>query len=113
MPFKQGVKPCLVLPKGDQSKFRARLRSLGYKVHQGLRTTRKDEIRAWVRAIRQGRQVHVQEEKLDNGDIAVYAHTEPEGQTLDHLLSALFDEASFQGGAKVLLRDLESTGWAA
>jgi hypothetical protein len=40
----------------------------------------------------------------------VFAHTEPEGYGLDHLVSAMLDGASFSGGAKVLKNDLRCRG---
>lgn len=111
MPFKQGRRPCLVIRKGRNKKFRGALLSAGYTFHRDLRTKRDGEIQAWVRPIGRDRQVHVQEVRRRNGNVAIYAHTEPEGETLDHLVSAVLDQASFQGGAKVLLNDLRSRGW--
>ena len=111
MPFKQGIKPCLVVPKRLHRRFRGDLLAQGYEFHTGPRTTRDGEIQAWVASINGGRQVHVQEVRLDDGDIAVFAHTEPEGCGLDHLIAAVLDEASFSGGARVLRNDLRSRGW--
>ena len=111
MPFKQGVHACLVVPKHRHRKFRGDLLALGYTFHAGPRTTREGEIQAWVAGIGRGRQVHVQEVRLEDGDVAVFAHTEPQGYGLDHLISAVLDEASFSGGAKVLKNDLRSRGW--
>lgn len=111
MPFKQGIRPCVIVPRRLHRAFRGDLLSLGYRFHTGPRTTRDSEIQAWVAGIGRGRQVHVQEVRLDDGDIAVYAHTEPEGYGLDHLVSAVLDEASFAGGARVLRSDLRSRGW--
>lgn len=111
MPFKLGVKACLVVPKRLHRQFRGDLLALGYTFHTGPRTTREGEIHAWVAGIGRSRQVHVQEVRLENGDVAVFAHTEPKGFGLDHLLSAVLDEASFPGGAKVLKNDLRSLGW--
>ena len=111
MPFKQGVQPCVVVPKRRHREFRGILLTLGYTFHTGPRTTRDGEIQAWVAGIGWGRQVHLQEIRLDNGDVAVFAHTEPEGYGLDHLISAVLDQVSFSGGAKVLKNDLRSCGW--
>jgi hypothetical protein len=111
VPFKQGVQPCLVVPKRLHKQFRGDLLALGYQLHTGPRTTRDGEVQAWVAGIDRGRQVHIQEVRLDNGDIAVFAHTEPEGYGLDHLISAMLDGASFSGGAKVLKNDLRCRGW--
>jgi hypothetical protein len=111
MPFKQGVKPCLRVPKHLHRTFRGDLFALGYKPHTGPRSRRAGEIQAWVAPIGRGRQVHVQEERLRDGSVAVFAHTEPEGYGLDHLMAALFDEASFPGGARALRTDLRSRGW--
>ena len=111
MPFKQGRRPCLVISKDEHRSFRGDLLALGYRFHTGLRTERDGEIQAWVASIGRGRQVHVQEVRRRNGDIAIFAHTEPEGAGLEHALAAIFDEASFAGGAKVVLNDLRSRGW--
>lgn len=111
MPFRQGISPCVVIPRRLHRVFRGDLLSLGYRFHSGPRTTRDGEIQAWVAGIGRDRQVHVQEVRLDNGDVAVYAHTEPEGYGLDHLVSALLDEASFAGGSRVLKNDLRRRGW--
>lgn len=113
MPFKQGKRPCVTVPKARLRKFRGALFSAGYKPHSGPRATRDNEIQAWVRLIGRGRQVHVQEVRRKNGNIAVFAHTEPESTTLAHAVSALLDGASFAGGAKVLLNDLRDRGWPA
>lgn len=110
MPFKQGRRAAINVPKKGRSKFRGDLFATGYKAHTGARTRRDGEIQAWVKPIGRGRQVHVQEELLDDGSIDVFAHTEPEGEGLDHLVSAVFDQASFSGGAKVLLNDLRTRG---
>jgi Xaa-Pro aminopeptidase len=46
-------------------------------------------------------------ERIERGGNArLYAHTEPRGFTLKHLLAALFDSVSYQAGAKVLRADL-------
>jgi hypothetical protein len=111
MAFKQGRRPCLVLEKKEHRSFRGALFSLGYQLHDGPRTTRDGEVQAWVGSIRGGRQVHVQEVRRRDGTIAVFAHTEPEGHGLDHLVAAILDRASFSGGAKVLLNDLRAHGW--
>jgi len=110
MPFKQGNRPTINVPKQSRSRFREDLLATGYKPHTGPRTTRDGEIQAWVKPIGRGRQVHVQEELLDDGSIDVFSHTEPEGHGLDHLLAAVLDEASYSGGAKVLRGDLRRRG---
>jgi hypothetical protein len=111
MPFKQGMRPVINVPKISRQTFRGDLFATGYKPHTGLRTKRDGEIQAWVKPIGRGRQVHVQEELLDDDSIDVFAHTEPEGQSLEHLVAAVFDQASYSGGAKVLRSDLRSRGW--
>ncbi len=111
MPFKQGVRPALIVSKPRRSPFRGALLATGYRPHTGMRTKRDVEIQAWVKPIGRGRQVHVQEELYEDGSIGVFAHTEPEGQGLDHLIAAVLDQASFSGGAKVLLNDLRVHGW--
>lgn len=111
MAFKQGRRPCLVLERNEHREFRGDLFALGYRLHDGARTTRRGEIQAWVGAVRGGRQVHVQEVRRHDGRVAVFAHTEPEGYGLDHLVAAILDRASFSGGAKVLLNDLRARGW--
>jgi hypothetical protein len=111
MAFKQGVRPVLVVAKGSRKVFRGDLLSTGYKPHTGPRSKRGGEIQAWVNLIGRDRQVHVQEQLLDDGSIAVFAHTEPAGTGLEHLISAILDRASYSGGARVLLADLRSRGW--
>ena len=111
MPFIQGRKPAVVISAEDQRKFRGDLLASGYKPHTGPRVRRENEVQAWVAPLPGGRQVHVQEVRRRNGDIAVYAHTEPEGAGLRHGISALTDGASFQGGARALKSDLRRQGW--
>jgi len=111
MAFKQGVTPCLVISKKARSTFRGDLFSLGYRPHTGPRTRRRGETQAWVAPLPRGRQIHVQEERLDDGDVAIFAHTEPAGYGLTHLLAAVLDKASYSGGARALLTDLRSRGW--
>ena len=67
--------------------------------------------RAWVAPIGRGRQVHVQEVRRGDGRVEVFAHTEPEGSGLRHLVAAVLDRASFTGGARALLADLRTGGW--
>lgn len=112
MAFKQGRKPALVLRTAtERKKFRGALLSAGYEFHSGPRTTRDGEQQAWVADIGRGRQVHVQEVKRRNGTVAVFAHTEPAGYGLHHLVSALTDGASYSGGSRVLKADLRARGW--
>lgn len=111
MPFKQGRKPSVIIDPEDHRSFRGALLASGYKPHTGPRVRRKDEIQAWVAPLPGGRQVHVQEVRTRNGDIAVYAHTEPEGAGLSHAISAITDRASFQGGSRALKSDLRRRGW--
>lgn len=109
--FKKGIKPCAVVPSSAVRALRRDLRAAGYQVHEGPRTTRAGEIRAWLRLLGEGRQVHVQEVALEGGDVALFAHTEPEGWGLRHLVAAVLDQVSFQAGARVLKRDLRAMGW--
>jgi hypothetical protein len=111
MAFKQGKRAAVTVPKTSRSTFRGDLLAMGYRPHTRARTKRAGEIQAWVRSIGRGRQVHVQEELLEDGSIDVFAHTEPAGQGLNHLVAAVFDRVSFAGGAKVLLGDLRERGW--
>jgi hypothetical protein len=110
MPFRQGDKPSLIVPKRLLGTFRNDLRGLGYVQHQTFRMTRENETMAWTKPIGRGRQVHVQEEPED-GSILVFAHTEPEGTGIRHMISALFDHANFSAGSRVLRADLRSMGW--
>jgi hypothetical protein len=110
MPFKQGKKEIAIIEKDERKEFRGDLFATGYKPHTGPRTQREGEIQAWVKPIGRGRQVHVQEELQGDGSIKVYAHTEPAGYGLDHLVAAVLDEASFSGGGKVLRGDLRKRG---
>lgn len=111
MAFKQGKKPAVRVAKRDHKKLRGALLSAGYEFHTGLRTERDDEIQAWVKLIGNGRQVHVQETRGRGNTIKLHAHTEPEGETLEHLWAALTDQVSFQGGSRVLKNDLRAQGW--
>jgi hypothetical protein len=111
MAFKQGKRPTLRIPSAKTHAFRAVLLVVGYRVHRGLRTKRKGELMAWLIRLPKGRQVHVQEEELPNGDILVFAHTEPAGYGLKHLKAALRDRVSYSGGARRLRNDLRSKGW--
>lgn len=106
--FVQGQKPCFVVPGTLHRQFREFLHGLGYKAHTGPRTTRQGEIHAWVMPIGFGRQIHVQEELLSSGNVAIYAHTEPAGYGPSHLVSAVRDKASFQGGSRRLRNDIRS-----
>jgi hypothetical protein len=111
MPLKQGVQPVLIVAKDSRRVFRGDLLATGYKPHTGPRSKRDGEIQAWVKLIGRGRQVHAQEELLDDGSTAVFAHSEPAGVGLDHFFAAILDRASFSGGARVLRGDLRSRGW--
>lgn len=112
MAFIQGRRPPVVLEsKAEHKTSRGALFALGYRFHGGPRTTRDREVQPWVAPIGRGRQVHVQDARRRDGKIAVYAHTEPEGHGLDHLITGVLDGASFSGGARVLLNDLRSRGW--
>jgi hypothetical protein len=110
MPFKQGVHPCLVLDWSQAETLHRDLRSTGYGPNP-WGVPRHGEVQAWVKPIGRGRQVHVQEE-LRGTELRVFAHTEPEMvRFLKHATSAWFDEASYSGGARVLLNDLRFCGW--
>ena len=109
--FIQGKQPCLIIPKRLHKAFQHALTGLGYESHDGPRWKRDGETQTWVVALGNGRQIHVQEEELSNGNVAVFAHTEPAGFGPRHLASALRDEASFSGGSKALKADLRKRGW--
>lgn len=111
MPFKQGEKPALTFAKSKCSRFRGDLFACGYRLHTGPRIQRNGEIQAWIVDIGRGRQVHVQEVRRADGRVDVYAHTEPRGIGLAHALCAVFDCASYQGGARALKSDLRARGW--
>ena len=112
MAFKQGKSPVLVIRGAAVHKmFRGALLASGYRFHDGPRTTREREVQAWVANIGRGRQVHVQEERRRDGSVAIFAHTEPEGHGLRHLVAAVLDQTSFSGGARALLADLRARGW--
>lgn len=88
------------------------LERAGYRQHRGPRTTADGELEAWVRELATDRQVHVQlVSPKRGGNARVYAHTEPRGFTLRHLVAALFDRVSYQAGAKVLRADLSREGF--
>lgn len=115
MAFKQGKKPCLVLHRGNHGSFSETLIACGYMPHNGPRKKRPGEFRAWKRIIGDGKQIHVQEVFIDDSDgfVYVYAHTEPQGYGITHLISAIRDKANFAHGARVLMRDLKKLqkGW--
>lgn len=112
MAFKQGKKPAVRVHRTELRRFRGALFKAGYQPHTGMRTQRNGEIQAWVKSIGRGRQVHVQE-VLTRGEIVrVFAHTEPEGETLEHLAAALLDAVSYSGGSRVLRNDLRDVGWS-
>lgn len=108
LPFQQGIRPCLMLATAsDWRGLCQALQEAGYRVHRGPRTTRAGERRAWLREFGRGRQVHVQAAReTPGGPTYVFAHTEPAGTGLDHAVSALLGQASYQAGARVLLADL-------
>jgi len=111
MAFKQGKRPTLTIPSATIPAFRAILVLVGYTIHRGPRSKRKGETLAWVIRFPKGRQVHVQEQELPNGDLLIFAHTEPAGYGYRHLKAAVRDEASYSGGARRLRNDLRSRGW--
>lgn len=112
MAFKQGRRPSVVIEPREHREFQDDLRDAGYKPHKGPRIERDGEIRAWVAPVGNGeRHVHVQEVRRRNGDVAVYAHTEPAGVGPSHAVSAVTDGASYQGGSRVLREDLRRRGW--
>lgn len=92
-----------------------KLRHAGYVQHDGPAVARDGEIatlRKVFNAPRGLRQNHVQ--IVNRGStIGVYAHTEPHtDRFLAHAASAIFDEASFAGGSKMLNNDLAAVGFA-
>jgi len=112
MAFKKGKRACLVIKKSQYKAFKGALLSAGYEFHIGPRTIRKGEIDSMVASVRSDRQVHVRAVRRRDGDIAVYAHTEPSiDSPVAHALAALTDDMSFQGGARALLNDLRQQGW--
>lgn len=105
--FLRGNRPALVLPLDKLPTLCLSLERAGYTPHRGPRTTHDGELEAWVRPLDRDRQVHVQiVSPKRGGNARLYAHTEPRGFTLKHLLAALFDSVSYQAGAKVLRADL-------
>jgi hypothetical protein len=105
--FLRGKHPALTLPLAKLPVLCVSLERAGYRQHRGPRTTTEGELEAWVRELGDDRQVHVQlVSPKRGGNARVYAHTEPRGVTLRHLLAALFDGVSYQAGAKVLRADL-------
>lgn len=111
MPFKQGKRPTVTIDAEEHRAFRKDLERAGYRPHAKPRVARDGEIGAWVVPIAGGRQVHVQEVRRGDGDVDVYAHTEPAGVGPKHAVSAVADRASFSGGARVLREDLRRAGW--
>ena len=101
----------MLLERDEYPRFRETLRRLGYSVHRGPRAARQRELEAWVAVVDRSEQIHVQTERGAGEYVAVYAHTEPAGYGLAHVLAAVLDSADFRRGARVLLRDLSSAGW--
>jgi hypothetical protein len=109
--FLRGNRPAIVLPLGKLPALCRALELAGYEQHQGPRTTHEGELEAWRRDLDTERQVHVQiVAPKRGGNARLYAHTEPRGFTLKHLIAALLDRVSYQAGAKVLRSDLDRVG---
>ncbi|MBI4700197.1 MAG: hypothetical protein HY744_03350 [Deltaproteobacteria bacterium] len=111
MPFLQGQHACLLLTGAELDHFAETLASLGYAPHTGLRTRRRGEIGSWVGRLRRGGQIHVQAAAGARGYVEIYAHAEPAGYGLEHLMWAVLDAPSYRHGARLLLADLRSQGW--
>ncbi len=114
MPFAQQKKAVGYLPRKQLGLLTVKLRQAGYEIHDGPAVERDGEVAA-LRKVFQSRdglrQNHVQVVARANV-IAVYAHTEPHtARFLAHAVSAIFDEASFAGGSKMLGNDLAGVGF--
>jgi hypothetical protein len=114
MPFKQQKKAAGYAPVEHAGLVELKLRDAGYEVHTGPSVTRDREVATYRKTYRSGgalRQNHVQ--VVQRGSkLAMYAHTEPHtDRLLDHAVSAVFDDASFSGGSKMLRNDLAASGY--
>ncbi len=115
MPFKQQRTAVGYVPSQQLGLLKVKLRQAGYDGHDGPSVAREGEVATMRKVFRspQGmRQNHVQ--LVDRGKtIAVYAHTEPHtDRFLAHAASAIFDEASFSGGSRMLNNDLSDVGFS-
>lgn len=114
MPFKQQKKAAGYVPAEHAGLLRLKLRDAGYEEHTGPSVERDGEIATFRKTYRSGqalKQNHVQ--VVGRGKkLAMYAHTEPHtDRFIDHAFSALFDEASFSGGSRMLRNDLTASGY--
>jgi hypothetical protein len=114
MPFKQQKKATGYAPIEHAGLLELKLRDAGYEVHTGPSVTRDREVATYRKTYRSGgtlRQNHVQVVRRGS-KLAMYAHTEPHtDRFVDHAVSALFDEASFSGGSRMLRSDLAISGY--
>jgi hypothetical protein len=114
MPFKQQKKAAGYLPVDHEGLLAVKLRDAGYEEHTGPSVSRDGEVGTYRKTYRSGgalRQNHVQVVRRGK-KLAMYAHTEPHtDRPIDHAVSALFDEASFSGGSRMLRNDLAASGY--
>jgi hypothetical protein len=114
MPFKQQKKAAGYVPVEHVGLLGVKLRDAGYEEHTGPSVSRDGEVATFRKSYRSGgalRQNHVQ--VVQRGSkFAMYAHTEPHtDRLLDHAVSAIFDDASFSGGSRMLRNDLTASGY--
>ena len=110
--FVQGKVPPLLFSRDRLCGLTVALHNAGYEQHKGPRIIRTGEVIAFRRCFDGAlglRQVHVQVVSLDTGLwLGAFAHTEPYGYGIHHVISAVCDKANFGAGAAVLLRDLKN-----
>ena len=108
----KGRRACLVIDSRDFGALKGDLLKANYEFHTGPRLKRTSEIGAMRAFLGNDRQVHVQFVRRRDGDIGVYAHTEPETEDLiAHGWAAMTGNVSYQGGARVLKEDLREADW--
>jgi hypothetical protein len=115
MPFKSGKRPTLKIPETRLHDFLVKLLSAGYIEHDGRKTKVPGEVLTFRKRFmdrhKKSRQNHVQIIYTSPDKIEVFAHTEPYmgssvRDLIKHGISAIFDDASFQAGSRMLRKDL-------
>ncbi len=108
--FMAGRSPAFLSSEEEFGQIVRRLERKGYTRHLGPRIQRWTELGAWRRTLDDAdRQIHVQclRRQTDEGPVLEwFAHTEPSGWGLRHLIAALTDRVSYQHGARILRDDL-------
>jgi hypothetical protein len=102
--FKQGK--TLVVTLEEYMEMARAMDRMGYLRHTLPRIRRAGEVDAWRMRLPGEQQNHVQVVANPAGLVELYAHTEPWGVGVQHLISAILDHADFVEGAALLRHDL-------